>query len=729
MLPRMAERGYHVFLSAVTSEFGAAREAVAADLRARGLTVKVQRDFRHESGAHTTLDLLHNYIAACDRVVCIIGTRSGTVPQAYQTSRYEHMLPDGIAEASYTQWEFLFARAHRKQPFLFVAGPDYKPEEEPADGERPDLQTAFRDHITQTLGLNYRVFATTDGLRAEVLKLDWPRLGKPIVLPYPTLGTLFKGRDDFLRQMRASLVSAGQAAIVSQAVLGLGGIGKTRAAVEYAWAHRDDYTSLLFAVGDSPEALRRNLAALSGVLLPDFDAREDEARLRAVLDWLNANPGWLLILDNLDTAAALTEAEAVLARLAGGHVVMTTRKGNLPAGIDPLDLGLLALEDSASFLLARTPQRQKATDDDAQARALAGELGQLALALEHAGAYIARRRLGFAAYRALWRENREKALDWSDPALTHYPRAIAVTWQTSVAQLSPSARVLLERLAFLAPDPVPLFLLDVPVPAAEAADWPEALDDLVAWSLATRVTIAMRHGEQPGFAVHRLVQDVTRRSLGEENKRQRLTETLGWINAAFTGDPPDVRSWPRLDPLAPHAEAVAWEADKARIAAPTARLMGELAVLLNAKARHREAEKLSRRALEIDEASFGTEHPDVAIDLNNLAQLLQDTNRLAEAEPLMRRALAIDEASFGTEHPNVATDLNNLARLLQATNRLAEAEPLSRRHLAIFFAFEAQTGHPHPHRNAAIGNYAALLAAMGRGEARIRRTIEAIRRP
>ena len=106
-------------------------------------------------------------------------------------------------------------------------------------------------------------------------------------------------------------------------------------------------------------------------------------------------------------------------------------------------------------------------------------------------------------------------------------------------------------------------------------------------------------------------------------------------------------------------------------------------MLLFAKALHAEAEPLMRRALAIDEASFGAEHPNVASHLNNLAQLLQDTNRLAEAEPLMRRALAIDEASFGAEHPNVATRLNNLAELLQDTNRLAEAEPLMRRALAI----------------------------------------------
>ena len=77
-----------------------------------------------------------------------------------------------------------------------------------------------------------------------------------------------------------------------------------------------------------------------------------------------------------------------------------------------------------------------------------------------------------------------------------------------------------------------------------------------------------------------------------------------------------------------------------------------------------EAEPLMRRALAIDEASYGPDHPDVAIDLNNLAQLLQATNRLGEAEPLMRRALAIDEASYGPDHPNVAIDLNNLASLL-----------------------------------------------------------------
>jgi tetratricopeptide (TPR) repeat protein len=68
------------------------------------------------------------------------------------------------------------------------------------------------------------------------------------------------------------------------------------------------------------------------------------------------------------------------------------------------------------------------------------------------------------------------------------------------------------------------------------------------------------------------------------------------------------------------------------------------------------ARPLFERALAISEKSYGPDHPEVAMGLNNLANLLRDTNRLSEAEPLYRRALAIDEKSYGANHPNVARD-------------------------------------------------------------------------
>jgi tetratricopeptide (TPR) repeat protein len=133
-----------------------------------------------------------------------------------------------------------------------------------------------------------------------------------------------------------------------------------------------------------------------------------------------------------------------------------------------------------------------------------------------------------------------------------------------------------------------------------------------------------------------------------------------------------------------------------------------LAQLLQATNRPSEAEPLMRRALAIDEKSHGTERPEVARDLNNLAVLLQATNRLSEAEPLLRRALAIFERSYAPEHPDVGTGLNNLAQLLQATNRLREAEPLMRRALAID---EKSFGTDYPKVATDLNNLAELLQA------------------
>ena len=774
-MPQESDR-LRIFISAVTSEFGNARDAVASDLRARGHTVRVQSDFQQSPNSETLLGRLDEYIRDCNAVVCIVGKHCGACPPDRAAERLPDMLPKDIKKASYTQWEFFLARHYKRRPYMYRARDDYTPDRTLASGDNVDLQNAYVEFLKAD-GVHYGPFSNVDQLARAVFR-DLPELApepivstqpaKPIVLPYPSIGELFKGRDAFMQRLHESFTRGrgGRTAIVSQALYGLGGIGKTRAAVEYAWANADEYTALLFAVAETPEALRRNLATLSGALLPKLDTTDDAARLAAVLDWLQANPGWFLILDNVDSKPALAEVERLLRELAGGHMVVTSRLADFSGHFQSLELDVLAVEDAAAFLLARTEGRRRAASDDAaKAREVANELGRLALALEQAAAFIAKRRLTFAQYLEQWRSQHDEVLAWFDATVTGYPRAVAVTWQTSVAQLSEGGRRLLERLAWLAPEKVPETLIDVPIPGAEAENLRDAYDDLAAYSLVTR------DAEGPFFLVHRLVQDVTRRSLAGEAWQRSLVEALGWINAAFPFDSDDVRFWPQAEPLSPHARTVTAHADAAGIPAPTARLMNQLSLLLNAKALHAEAEPLMRRVLAIDEKSLGPDRPDVAIRLNNLAVLLQATNRLDEAEPLMRRALAIseksfgpdhpkgairlnnlaallratnrldeaeplmrralaiDEKSFGPDHPNVAIHLNNLAALLKATNRLDEAEPLMRRHVAIFVEFTRRTGHRHPHLDAAFANYAGLLAAMGKGQAEIDAACAALMRP
>ena len=170
-----------------------------------------------------------------------------------------------------------------------------------------------------------------------MLKEPWPeeRRAKPILLPYPSLGTLFKGRAAFIERVRESLTRAADRglAVVATALYGLGGIGKTRAAVEYAWAFQETYAALLFVIAETPEALQRDLAALTGeryLNLPEQGEKEEGARLRGVLDWLRANRSWLLILDNIDTNAALEGAEQVISQLAGVTLLSRAAWGEFP---------------------------------------------------------------------------------------------------------------------------------------------------------------------------------------------------------------------------------------------------------------------------------------------------------------------------------------------------------------------------------------------------------------
>ena len=172
----------------------------------------------------------------------------------------------------------------------------------------------------------------------------------------------------------------------------------------------------------------------------------------------------------------------------------------------------------------------------------------------------------------------------------------------------------------------------------------------------------------------------------------------------------ELAEWPEAEALLRRALAIDEETfgpEASRIASH----LSNLAALLLATNRLAEGEPLMRRALAIGEASCGSEHPRVAIYLNNLAQLLKDTSRLREAEPLIRRALAIDEKCLDPEHPRVAKRLNNLALLLMDSNRLVEAEPLLRRALAID---QKNFGAENPNVARDLNNLAHLLQATNR---------------
>ena len=547
-------------------------------------------------------------------------------------------------------------------------------------------------------------------------------------VPFPH-NPQFTGRGALLEELHQQLAEQSIAATQPQAIHGLGGVGKTQLAVEYAWKHRAEYDAVLWVVADSPASAAANLAALcrANVLnLPEADEREQDPQLQAVCRWLREHSRWLLTFDSVDTPEAADAVRSLLPAALTGHVLITSRLSDWPPTVLALEVESLHEEPAAEFLLARTRARGFEAGTRADALALAKALGGLPLALEQAAAYVLRHRVTFVDYLARLDGIRPQLLRHEVEGGTRYQRSVAQTWLVSEAQLGVAARAVLRLAAFLAPDDVPraLFANDSEVlqeavrslaaecgskrtEPPESADAQSALVELADHSLITLTPKA--------FSCHRLVQAVQADRLEPESRRRWTELALRLVNDLAPVHIDDVRTWPGMAAMRAHAEVALAHADKLGIAAPAARLTNQLGVFLHAKALHREAEPLMRRALAINEGAFGLDHPNVAICLNNLAQLLQATNRREEAEPLMRRALVIDQQSFGPGHPSAAHDLSNLAALLQATNRLGEAEPLMRRALAID---EQSLGPDHPNVARDLNNLAQLLLDTNRpGEA------------
>jgi len=524
-------------------------------------------------------------------------------------------------------------------------------------------------------------------------------------LPHPNPN--FTGRQALLDAIHAAFRNPQSAIAITQAIAGLGGVGKTQLALAYAHAHRDDYDLVWLLHADDAAGLDGDLRQLGMVLRLPLPTDAPTAR-QMVLSWLNGtDKRWLLLYDNADQL----EARDLRPYLpgGGGHVLITSRRRTW-RDAQTLRLDVFTAAEAADFWRKRL---ELELEKEGTLAALAEELGYLPLALEQAAAYMGQRQKTPAQYLALYRERRRELWD-REKRPDDYHATILTTWEMAFdhARQTPGAAALLNLCCFLAPEAIPL---EVIVAHAEALPeelaavlgdemaLDDALDALQAYSLLARTDGAL--------SIHRLVQAVAREQMGEERAKIWAEAAINLLNDAWPFDSGDMNTWIQSSQLLPQLLNVAdIAAQQEIITTQAASLNGKADFYLDFFGNKQQALPYSKRALAIREKALGPDHPDTATSLNNLGVLLRAMGNLAEARPYYERALAINEKALGPDHPDTATSLNNLGYLLQAMGNLAEARPYFERALAIN---EKALGPHHPDTATSLNNLGYLLQAMG----------------
>lgn len=376
----------------------------------------------------------------------------------------------------------------------------------------------------------------------------------------------------------------------------------------------------------------------------------------------------------------------------------------------PVALDVLTEDEATQFLLRKTEK-----SDEAAARALAREAGGVPLALDQAVAYIGEMKSSLAEYLELYQaEGRDLRRRRGTRVAGH--ESVATTFGLAFRQIerdNPATADILRVCAFCNPDEIPeeLFLdsgdaLGEPIAAVteNPSTWLKALQS------ATRFSLLGHNPEARMLGLHRMVQDVIRDTLTEDERRQWAERFITGLNRIF----PEVEfgNRPFCGRLVSQAFAAFTVIDHFDVATKnSARLLNQAGCFLNDQARYAEAEPFYERAVELSERALGGEHPTTATMLNNLAGLYESQGRYAEAERLYERALGIRERALGSEHLDTATPLNNLALLYFSRGRYAEAEPLYERSLGIY---ERVFGAEHPDTALLLNNLAELYRAQGR---------------
>jgi tetratricopeptide (TPR) repeat protein/transcriptional regulator with XRE-family HTH domain len=545
----------------------------------------------------------------------------------------------------------------------------------------------------------------------------------------------FTGREDILTCLHTTLHTSKVVALTQAlAISGLGGIGKTQAAVEYAYRFRTTYRAILWARAETRDVLVSDFVILAGLLnLPQKHEQEQGRLVEAVKKWLNEHSNWLLVLDNVED---LPIVEDFIPSGSSGHVILTTRAQSTGIFAQRIDLEKMTSDEGAFLLLRRAKLiahnaslENALPADRLLAQHISELLGGLPLALDQAGAYIEEVGCSLSDYFDRYQSHHAQLLalrNMRGEVQGDHPQSVSATLSLcfeKIERAHPAAAELLNLCAFLHPDTIPEDLITQGLPDLGPVLQPVAADFFkldAALAELRRYSLLRRNPDTKTLSVHRLVQAVLKDRMDEDTHRQWAERTVRVVNRVFPDvsqtfpDFEEVTIWLKCQQYLPHAYVCVELIQQQHMTFPeAARLLNDVGCCLRARVQYAQAEPLFQRALVIREQALGVEHPAVAQSLTSLAQLYVDTGRYDQAQSLYQRAVTIYESRGGLTHPDMAQSLNSLALVYYEQGKYEQAEPLYQRALSIY---EQALGPHHPYVAVGLNHLALLYWTQGKYE-------------
>lgn len=531
----------------------------------------------------------------------------------------------------------------------------------------------------------------------------------------------FTGREEILNHLQNELIAGIPIALTQpQAITGLGGIGKTQTALEFAYRYQNNYSYIFWLRADSHDALISDIIHIAERLgLPEKDSQDQSITINAIKIWLEMNVNWLMILDNADDMIMIRD---FFPTRSTGHIILTTRTQTMGGLAQSIEIEKMKQDEAALFLLRRAGIISKDADlenTSVRDRTIAGEISQimdgLPLALDQAGAYIEETACSLLQYMKIYQERHSLLLKRRGNHTYSHPEPVAATWSLSfekIKQNNPTAVQLLNFCAFLYPDSIPEEALAEYVSeinltldgcAIDTFELNNAIGELHKYSLVRRSSY------NNTLTIHRLVQAIIKDGIDKELQYKWAERTVRVIASLLSGF--WYTPWHLYQRYLPQVQVCLELIKQYRFSSlEAARLLCEAGYSLYFQASNSEAETLYLQSLSIYETILGLNHPDTAKLLTRLARLNYSQGRYAQAESIYLQALSIKRGTLKPDDSDTSAILNNLAKLFVTQGKYAQAKPLFLQALSIN---EKVLGPDHPYNISILNNLGILYRIDG----------------